>query len=182
MLKIKQQTGRHHPPFLIRVLPVLLVILVLCSVAGADSISSHRFSMSLRNQTMPEVFQILSEASGFEIIYDDALKNQRVNVRLENATIEKALQSILAHVNSTIIYNRDKTIQIDVYGAGISDTGSSSTSVARKAPRLLPRKNQALSKSPMHQNEMPESETTPNRPLTAQEQYWAAEKAAGNIP
>ena len=168
-------------PLSTRILSVLIGILALCGVARADSISSQRFSMTLRGQSMPEVFQILSKASGFEIIYDDALKNQRVNVRLENATIEKALQNILAHLNHTIIYDKNKTIQIDVYGAGIPDRGRSATAVARTTPRQLPRKFQAPSRNPSYPEEMP-GETNPNRPLTAQEQYWANERAAGNIP
>jgi type II secretory pathway component GspD/PulD (secretin) len=175
MMKQNQTIGTCYLLAPVRMLFLLSTIIVLCGIARADSISSHWFSMTIRDQSVSEAFQRLSTASGLEIIYNNALKNQRVNVHLENDTIEKALQKMLLHSNHTIIFDGNTSILIDVYGAGTSDATHSGTSVARTTRRKVPRKSS-------NQKAVSSQNTGAPRPLTADEQYLEDERAAGNIP
>lgn len=175
MVKIIRPNKTGHLFFLLQTVIALAGILALGGVGRADSISNHRISMTLRNQSMTDVFQKLSNVSGFEIVYNDALKNQRVTVHLENVTIENALHKILLHLNHTIVYEENKTIQIEVYGGGIPGSGSSGTSVARTIPRRA-------TGNVSQQGVMPGQESGSPRVLSADEQYIEDERAAGNIP
>lgn len=123
-------------------------ICCLCLNAYADSISSRHYSITMQNQALSDVFQRLSNESGFQILYNDALGTQRINLNLKSVTLESALQKILARQNHTIVYDRKGTIQINVYGAGTPERVRSAKPVNRKQPRLKTHATRRSSKHP----------------------------------
>ena len=152
-----------------------IVSIPLGGIARAALISSYQFTITIRDQSMAEVLENLSATTGVEIIYDDALKNQRVNVRLQDASLEEALHKILFRWNHTIIFEGNKTVLIDMYGAGTSGGGCSSTSPAGSTSGQVTGKSSRLHPPPSRQ-------TDSSRTLSAQEQYWEDERVAGNLP
>ena len=102
--------------------PVLLVIGLLFFsmpwVFGTDADpNTTKISLNAENDTLTNVLDRISQASGYKIEFDQEWGEYRVNLELKNESLEDALSRILVNLNHALIWNdSEKKISIFING------------------------------------------------------------------
>jgi hypothetical protein len=113
------------------------VFLTLCLMVSGTPVSplfgtdvdssSAGISINAENETLTNVFTKISQASGYEIEFNQAWGDHPVNVNFSNETLENALSRVLANLNHALIWNEsEKKISIFINGS-VSARGSGSS-------------------------------------------------------
>ena len=80
--------------------------------------SSSGISIKAENETLTEVLNKISQASGYEIEFDQAWGDHPVNINFSDETLENALSRVLANLNHALIWNEsEKKISIFINGS-----------------------------------------------------------------
>jgi type II secretory pathway component GspD/PulD (secretin) len=73
--------------------------------AETESFKGHLFSLQFRNDTLGQVFNELSKASGYEIRYNTQFKEKKVTIQLKNVDINEALTRVLKSYNHLSVWD-----------------------------------------------------------------------------
>jgi hypothetical protein len=93
----------------------------LTSSAGeaTDAEGGPVISLDVKEKPLDKVLEIVSEASGYEIILEGAWEDLTVSVKLEKASLEETLRRALRNVNHTAVWDEEeKRISLFVFAEG----------------------------------------------------------------
>lgn len=98
---------------------------------GSDVNSSDAgISIQAENETLTNVLKKISQASGYEIEFDQAWGDHPININFSNETLEDALSRVLTNLNHALIWNdSEKKISIFINGSVSARRSGSSRSV-----------------------------------------------------
>lgn len=81
-------------------------------------------SLDVKEETFQNVIEILSIASGYNIIAKNKFEDFLVNIKLENITLKEALNRCLKDYNHAIVWDHtEKIISLFVYGVIVPQKG-----------------------------------------------------------
>jgi len=94
---------------------ILLIILISYGFARAKSDFNELISLHTENEPLAEVLDTVSQATGYELIFDENWNDLPITVDFEAMPLDQALKRILANVNYAIIYRSDRKVLIRIY-------------------------------------------------------------------
>ena len=100
---IAVQSRLVRKTFLIMRLTTILLLSAMFASAASSYSQTAKFSMELNNVTLKQVFHEIEKTSKFIIVYSDDIvnANQKVDVKVDDVTVENVLEQALVETNLT---------------------------------------------------------------------------------
>ena len=116
-------------------LTCLLATVFAPGLSGADSDPKRKsVSINVVDEPLNQVLGRISNASGYEIVFDEEWGNVQVSLSFENEPLDRALNRVLANLNHAVIWNEQER-KISIFISGKAGSGRSTSSYSSGAPR-----------------------------------------------
>ena len=116
-MTIKIPICRYRWRFLILLCCMSSVVFVAGAPGAGAQLKLISVSIKADNKPLTQVFEEISEASGYTIQIDEEWGEEPVSLSFENKPLDKALNRVLANLNHAVIWNEaEKKISIFIIG------------------------------------------------------------------
>ena len=102
-------------------LVLLMCMLSIVNVPGSSAADSdakrESVTIDVVDEPLNQVLARISEASGYEIVFDEEWGNEPVSLTFKDEPLEKALNRVLANLNHAVVwYEEERRIKIFISG------------------------------------------------------------------